>query len=149
MTRPGIASVLALAVGACNGSDTAGGACECEQTALATAYDHASSSLGAENVQDAIDELAGRPTDQPIGPRLVLIETITENDGTEFVGGGAACPDRDHDVALGGSCEVDYVLGREFLGSTLTDLGFSCAWKQPLGSTEPLRVSVRCLRNAK
>jgi hypothetical protein len=46
----------------------------CEpETALETPYDNRSSTLGAENVQDAVDELAARPVaEAPLAGRLFL-----------------------------------------------------------------------------
>ncbi len=62
MRRVALVGILGgLVMAACD-RDPEGADCVCQpQTALETAFDNASSTLGADNVQDALDELAARP----------------------------------------------------------------------------------------
>src|SRR5262245_23646847 len=71
-----LCSLPLLVAAACSDNGTsqadAQGACTC--TAERVSYDHSTSTLGANNVQDAVDELAARPIPEPpVGPRIQTI----------------------------------------------------------------------------
>ncbi len=129
------------------------GACTC--TAETVSYDHATSSLGATNVQDAVDELAARPIPEPpVGPRLktIVVPFTLTNQAPGGISKTAACPDESKDVALGGAC--GFVGPRNFIGSTSvlnssTEAKFSCGYDVPETITATSSVTVVCLTNAK
>jgi hypothetical protein len=127
------------------------GACACE--AVTTSFDNASSPLGADNVQDAIDELAARPIPEaPVGSR---IETITRTFANSGSAGGitrtAECPMPTRDLALGGGCSV--VDTASLVGTAVVNdaasAAYSCSWLQSASSQTMLGVTVVCLRNAR
>jgi hypothetical protein len=151
MRRP-LPALLLLFLG-CDDSPSRSdaGACACE--AVTTSFDNASSSLGADNVQDAIDELAARPIPEaPVGSR---IETITRTFANSGSAGGvsrtADCPDPAHDLALGGGCS--FADGANLVATGVsndaTHASFSCSWVQDAPSQTMLAVTVVCLRNAR
>jgi hypothetical protein len=91
---------IATIVAACDDASSQ----SCRATALDVDYDNSYGGLGAENVQDAIDELAARPlAEEPLERRMYF-------SGGEGVFGGApglysivaACDEGD--LALSGSC---------------------------------------------
>lgn len=117
-------------------------------SAIETKYDKTSSMLGADNVQDALDELATRREGEPpLASRLELVVKTFKNNGKDFQYDSADCPDKDHDLALSGSCGR---LPFTTISSTeLAQAAFACAMHQPPGTTEDLEVRVLCLRNAR
>ncbi len=145
----GVLAVSLLVVG-CEAED-GDDECSCEaRPALETPYDNMSSMLGAANVQDALDELAGRPVaEASVGSRLVIVEKETPNTGGEIMSANASCPDVEHDLALGGACWTQPLPGVALAGSDLGEAGYSCTWHQPMDNVEVVKVSVRCLRNAR
>lgn len=141
--------VLPLALSGCpsdSGSTT--DANEHTHAALETTYDRTSSTLGAANVQDALDELAARPiAEAPLASRLELVVETFPNNKQTLQNEHARCPDEAHDIALSGSC-----FGASVSSIATTLLGVStyeCRINQTAGSTDMLEVRVLCLRNAR
>lgn len=165
-----IALIITLSLSGCAAPEESGNSmCECGfQSALQTSYDHESSTLGAENVQDAVDELAteasamatllesqdsrmaaleARPiAESAVSGRLELLAVESVNDGTALVSATANCPTTT-DVPISGSC--DAIPTGSLLGTAIvfnaTQAAFQCVWSQPLGTTDALRVRVMCL----
>ena len=144
----------ALLLGACDsagGTPDTVGQCGCEsgeQTALQTRYDPSSSTLGAENVQDAIDELAARQTaEQVIAERVVRVQETAQNPGTVEFDATLDCPDPDHDLAIGGGC--DEVIGGTLRGQGLFGGGIVCRYKQSASNTATARITVVCLKGSR
>jgi len=129
------------------------GACTC--TAETVSYDHTTSTLGANNVQDAVDELAARPIpESPVGPRIKTI--VVPFTLTDQAPGGvekfATCTNEATDVVLGGAC--GFVGSANYLGSTRiinssTEAKFSCGYTIPETISANSSVTVVCLTNAK
>lgn len=119
------------------------------QTALQTPYNKQSSTLGAVNVQDAIDELAQRPiAEAAIGSRLELVVREFPNNNMTYQQELLYCPDKDHDIAMSGSCNS--LARTAALRSTiLGPASFYCEWSQLEGNTGNYDVRVLCLRNAR
>jgi hypothetical protein len=156
MTRFAPVLGLTLLIAGCPADDNdqdAAAQCTCQpETALQTSYDNASSGLGAENVQDALDELADRPiAELPIGGRLQMIQQTLPNDGSVRPQPELDCPDMEHDIALSGTCGA--VEGATLRGSGLlngaTVASFFCSYEQPAGNTDDILVTILCLRNAR
>jgi hypothetical protein len=152
-----LCSVFLFVAAACSDNGTAQtdaqGACTC--TAETVSYDHSSSTLGASNVQDAVDELAARPIPEPpIGPRvktIVVPFTLTDQ-APGIISKAAACPNESVDVVLGGACgavgTTNYLLRTDIANSS-TEAKFSCGYAIPETITATSSVTVVCLANAK
>lgn len=131
-----------------------GGSMDAAVRALDVAFDKSSSTLGATNVQDALDELAQRPVaEAPVGPRIKTVVDVKPNPGTAGTAlHTASCPDPVHDLALGGACPFGGD-GAELAGSDLsndTNLAqYTCAWRQPSGASGNMRAVVTCLTAAR
>lgn len=151
MTRIATSLGIGLLIAGCSSDTGSDGSCSCEpKAALETKYDNMSSMLGAENVQDALDELAARPVaEAPVGPRMIIVEEETPNTGADVISANGGCPDQAHDVALGGACIMPPLPGVALVGSILGEGGYACKWRQPMGNTDPVTVQVRCLLNAR
>jgi hypothetical protein len=146
-----VVSVLALAFSACgdddDGATTDGGECTCPTpSAQQINFDNGTSTLGAENVQDALDELAQRPLGEPsLAGRITQMEKELDNAGGEILSGSISCPEGD--IALGGGC--GFLLG----GGVLTSAGggggiYGCSYQQPAGNTAKPTISVMCFHPA-
>jgi hypothetical protein len=143
-----MASLVCLALLAgCPGDDDQpqvdGGQCSCPApTAQKVTYDPASSMLGAENVQDALDELATRPkeAEPPLTGRLTRLTATPDNPGLVNQDFQIKCPAGD--IALGGGCGLllDGKLNNTFL---MAD-GYACAYDQPQGNTNKPTIQVMC-----
>lgn len=172
-----LACVALLA--ACPGDDEVVGAdaatCSCDpQTAAQTSYDNSSSGLGGTNVQGALDDLAGAvsaveeiaadhearltavegqvPPLQAIGAAIEFVTTEFPNSGAVSVSPVAACPNEAHDIAIGGACLHTGASASLVITNIIVSEGvarFQCRWHQSEGATEPLEVTVVCLRNAR
>jgi hypothetical protein len=134
-------------------ADANGAACTC--TAASVPYDHASSGLAADNVQDAVDELASRPiAEAPVDPRIKTITvpfTLTSQPAGE-ISKTAACSNEATDVVLGGAC--GYVGTQNFLLATTitnsqTEAKFVCSYTVPATLNATSSVTVVCLTDAK
>ncbi len=129
------------------------GACTC--TAETVSYDHATSSLGATNVQDAVDELAARPIPEPpVGPRLktIVVPFTLTNQAPGGVEKSAACDNEARDIVLGGSCGFvgsSNFLVRTDIANSTTEARFTCGYTVPATITASSLVTVVCLTNAK
>lgn len=120
------------------------------QTALATPYDKRSSTLGATNVQDAIDELAQRPlAEAPLVGRLEFVAKDFPNKGGVSQTEEATCPDPMHDFAISGSCRTNTNIGTTLTGFTLGESKYVCDWRQDPRNDDHYQVWVLCLRNAR
>jgi hypothetical protein len=141
-------------IAGCNGNGPIGA-----QSALDTPYDNSSSTLGADNVQDAIDELAARPlpeaplrdrfyfgpwlvSDQPTAPNITL---GVECGGDEMVV-SVSCDYQPHGWPTSGAAPIlqaAYVEGLE----PKEGVGI-CAWGTPDGlvPTGTFRARALCLR---
>lgn len=134
-----------------NAVSTDAGTCACK--AIQTSFDKGTSTLGATNVQDAIDELAARPVaEAPIGSRIRTIDKVFPNPGTHGgVGQKLSCADPVHDLAIGGAC--GFVDNAELVETTIendaTRASYGCSWLQRDGSTSSMRVTVVCLTGAR
>jgi hypothetical protein len=121
------------------------------QSALQTPYDKASSKLGADNVQDALDELAERPlAEAPLGMRLYW-HTVSFTDTKESVELKATCPISDKDVVIGGAC-LPPIAKATLLGSDFGPNGsyFKCSYRQEVGSpVSEFGIDIVCLKDAK
>jgi hypothetical protein len=144
-----------IAVTACSdgaGNEGDGGVCACR--AIQVSFDRASSTLGAMNVQDAIDELAARPVPEAaVGGRIRTIVRTFENPGTARVEKTATCDDPAHDVALGGGCAFASTPDNSAIVRSIPrnepEPSFTCAWSQPAGTQDTLFVYVVCLSQAR
>jgi hypothetical protein len=127
------------------------GACMCK--AAQVSFDKASSTLGATNVQDALDELAARPiAEPPIATRIKIVDKGVPNPKTSGnVEATADCPNPGHDMAIGGGCGfVDSAsINEAVLVNDATHASYRCGWSQPTGSSTLMSVSVVCLLNAR
>lgn len=141
--------VFAVATGCQNDSATMPDAAATPQTALATFYDKSSSTLGASNVQDAIDELAARPiAEPPLGPRLQLVvKSFPKVDDSTAQSEVLYCPDKEHDIALGGSCGGGGNMS-QISDTILSASAYACRWVHPKGPDDSYEIRVRCLTNA-
>lgn len=140
---------VALVGAGCPSDDDDGGAradsgqCECPTpTALQVSYDKTSSQLGADNVQDAVDELAARPAEPPLAGRLTRIAVQVDNSGMEFLNISLSCPAAT-DVALGGGCGL--ISGATLTSTSLGENRYSCNYKQLMGTVEKPLLTVMCL----
>jgi hypothetical protein len=151
-------ALLALLViaSACSddGGSTTSDASSCLCKALEVAFDKSSSTLGATNVQDAIDEIAARPAaEAPVGGRIKTLVQVFPNPGT--MGGVTqtlSCSDPAHDLALGGACGgggTNAQLRETRINNDTNMASYTCAWSQPTGGTEAMRVTVVCLTGAR
>ncbi len=104
MRRTTIAAALCAVIPLGCDRDPSGADCVCEpQTALETPFDNGPSGLGAENVQDALDELAARP----LAGRLYFTNWFSADPVmTPGVGVGTTCDENPGHVALSASCEL-------------------------------------------
>jgi hypothetical protein len=145
--------LMAVLAFGCNGTDaqTDAGACSCQ--AVSTSFDNASSSLGADNVQDAIDELAARPVaEPPIGERIETVTRVFSNPGTiGAVTQTAQCPTPARDLALGGACGFVFsaALVETRIANGTNDASYACGWDQSTAGSGNMSVTVVCLRNAR
>jgi hypothetical protein len=152
--------LVVLGLASCSVAPTAqtdANACSCSVSAAQVSYSNATSHLASSNAQAAIDELAAKPTEAPIGPRIVRRQVDTPNNGRSDFGAEAACPDELHDIVLGGDCYagLDARLVQTSINlAGLNDSGgakarYSCRFAQPTSNTEPANIGVLCLRNAR
>ena len=132
--------------------------CNCPTpNASQISYSNATSHLTSTNVQAAVDELAGKPVEPPVGPRIQLVQqmgTVTAASSTV----DAACPDELHDVVLGGACfgRDTNVVPRDSSISLLTpaDTGgpkarYTCGFNLTSGTSGGGVAQAICLRNAR
>jgi hypothetical protein len=147
-------SLLAMSTGcpSDNNNTPDAGSCTCTPPkAEQVSYDHVSSGLGAENAQDALDELAARPVaEAPIEGRLQLVDTAVTNTGAALILLSQPCP-QPTDIALGGGCGLMSTPGTKLLATTLTaapNAGYSCNYEQPAGNMEQVHITVMCLHKA-
>jgi hypothetical protein len=97
-----VATFVGSLLSACDG-DSQGANCPCPpQTALETSFDNASSTLGAENVQDALDELAARP----VAGRMYVTDWQYIDATLAGVSIGVLCNDSMNDIPLSVTCEL-------------------------------------------
>jgi hypothetical protein len=145
---------LLVTLGACsnNGSSPAGPDAGTVR-ALQVSFDKATSTLGATNVQDALDELAARPiAEAPIGSR---IKTIVKPMPFPGLSGSvtlmADCSDPSHDVALGGACGfIDAAtLVQTSIANDATHASFVCGWSKAGPGAGNTSVTVVCLTGAR
>jgi len=139
-------------VGGCDDDDPAlpdAGSCTCEPpTAVEVTYDKASSPLGADNVQDAVDELAARPlAEAPVAGRLQLVSAEVDNPGLSFITVSLSCPAAG-DIAIGGACGPLLTPGAQLRGTGLDTNSYGCIYEQPVGNTDKPFLSVMCLHQA-
>ena len=150
--------LLALSVVACsdNGNNPqidAQGACTC--TAEGVSYDHTTSSLGAANVQDAVDELAARPIPEPpVGPRIktIVVPFTVTNQPPGGIEKSAACDNEARDIVLGGACgfvSSSNPLVSTAINNSSTEAKFTCGYTVPATVSATSSVTVVCLSNGK
>jgi hypothetical protein len=134
-------------------ADAAALSCECPTPAAeTTTYDNVASMLSGDNVQDAVDELAARPSaEQVLAAKVEKVSRSVTNSGETILTGATACPDESRDIAIGGSCGVhpDGELKGFVVRSTASQAAFECTWGQPLNDSTNLVVEVVCLRNVR
>lgn len=153
-------AVLLLCLVGCpgNGDDDQpladSGQCQCPTpTAVTTTYDNQSSQLGAENVQDALDELAARPVaEAPVAGRIEKVVMKVDNPGTANLDLKVSCP-RLTDIAIGGGCGQIIDSGASLQGFELQRASVDfpaaqrCMYAQPPGpKANQIELSVLCLK---
>jgi hypothetical protein len=146
---------LPFALAGCPGDDNGAadsGQCMCPApTAQQVSYDNMSSELGAENVQDAIDELEARPTEAPVIPRLATISMQKTFPGETSGSAAANCP-TPGDYAVSGFCRTFNSSNVTITGTEIVNGGgmalFACDFKQVAGTMDPITVGVVCLHAA-
>ena len=145
--------LVLLGLASCDESPGGADAGTCSCAAATTTFDNTSSALGAENVQDAVDELAARPiAEPPVGSRIETITRVFTNPGTAgAVTQVASCPMPARDLALGGACGFVFngLLVETRISNEASQASYACGWDQPSGGTGNMTVTVVCLRNAR
>jgi hypothetical protein len=128
--------------------------CNCPTPSAAQiSYSNTTSHLASTNVQAAVDELAAKPVEAPIGPRIMrVVRSVPNNGQTSFTAVGA-CSDETHDIVLGGDCgdgpSSGVALVRTSITLSTTEAKFGCEFSQPAGSSAAAQVGVLCLTNAR
>jgi hypothetical protein len=135
------------------------GTCNCPApTAAQISYANGTSHLASTTVQAAVDELASRPSETPVGPRL---QTATGQTTITASGTGveAVCPDEARDVVLGGACATQdahaVTIGSTIDNRSASDGGgpkarYQCGFSLNAGQTSSLvQAQAVCLRNAR
>jgi hypothetical protein len=147
---------LFLTFGSCSEMPMAGpdASCPCSTpTAAQVSYGNTTSHLAATNVQAALDELAAKPVEMPIGPRIVRVQQMTANNHLAQLSASAACPDENHDIALGGDCvlgtDPNIHISQTNINNDATHARYGCLFTQPTTNAEPAVIGVLCLRGAR
>jgi hypothetical protein len=143
--------MASMATSACE-REHQGSDCVCQpQTALETPFDNGSSTLGAENVQDAIDELAGQ---SPFGRIYFTDWSVFEDLDQPNLSMGAECYGEDRALSIrcewfiGGGRDAALGVTPALVASGLdSDTGGHCAWETPGGgiSYRDFRIRLLCL----
>jgi hypothetical protein len=146
--------VLFTAFGSCSEMPMSNGDAQCNcptPTAAQVSYSNTASRLTSTNVQAAVDELAAKPAETPLGPRIVRIQQMTANNGQSQLSATATCPDEAHDIAMGGDCSLGADLNIHIVSTNIDNTPgrarYGCLFTQPTTNTQPAIIGVLCLRN--
>jgi hypothetical protein len=155
-----IVLLFAVVGGSCSEMPMAApdGMCNCATpTAAQVSYSNTTSHLTSTNVQGALDEVAAKPAEAPIGPRVYKKVSNIPSSTAVSAGGVAHCDDETHDLPIGGFCTLSAANVNAAIvsdGVTLVlptegtpQAGYSCSYQQPTaGNPLSIQITAICLR---